>query len=119
MSNYLRDLWNRLEKISVSEKDSPGKRRQNVILVMTATLCCLTGIISGTRNIIMSRPYIEVLMPYLFAAVVGIATLTFFFTKRFSMLLYPFLIMILCIPIFFKMCIGGFSGQGSVHIIFW
>jgi signal transduction histidine kinase len=119
MRNYFRGLWNRLDRISTLDTDSPGERRQKVVLVMTATLCCLTGIVSGTRSVIISRPYIEVLMPYSFAVIVGIAIWIFFFTKRFNLLLYPFLIMILFIPVFFQISIGGFSGQGYVPIIFW
>jgi signal transduction histidine kinase len=119
MKHFFYNLWNRLEKISVLDTDSPGKRRQKVTLVMIAIFCCLTGLLSITQNLITSRPIIEVLMPFMFTIVVGTALLIYFFTRRFNILLYPFLIMILCIPIFFQMSIGGFSGQGSVPIIFW
>jgi signal transduction histidine kinase len=58
-------------------------------------------------------------MPSLFTTVVGLALIIYFFKKRIAILLYPFLIMILIVPILFQISIGGFSGQGSVPIIFW
>ena len=119
MKHYFNHLWNRLEAISVLDTDSPGERRQKVTLVMIAFFCSLTGLISVTRGIFISRPIVEVLMPSIFVIIVGMALFTYFFTKRFAILLYPFLIMILCIPVIFQIGIGGFSGQGSVPIIFW
>jgi signal transduction histidine kinase len=119
MKHFFYNLWIRLERISVLGTDSPGDKRQKVTLVMIAIFCCLTGLLSITQGLVTSRPFIEVLMPFIFTIVVGTALFTYFFTKRFDLLLYPFLIMILFIPIFFQMSIGGFSGQGSVPIIFW
>jgi signal transduction histidine kinase len=108
-----------MEKISVLDTDPPRERRRKVTLVMITIFCCLTGVISITQSIITSRPFIQVLMPLIFIVIVGISLFTYFFTKRFAVLLYPFLIMILCIPVFFQVSIGGLSGQGSVPIIFW
>ncbi|UCE17772.1 MAG: hypothetical protein JSV84_12935 [Gemmatimonadota bacterium] len=119
MKRVFYTLWNRLERISVLDTDSPAQRRQKVILVMIALFCCLTGVISIAQGIRNSRPLVEILMPLLFTIVVGTALFFYFRTKRFPHLLYPFLIMILFIPVFFQISIGGFSGQGSVPIIFW
>ncbi len=119
MKNHFSNLWNRLERASTLETDSPREKRQKVTLVMIALFCCLTGVISITQGLITSRPVIEILMPFSFNIVVGTALFIYFITKRFGILLYPFLIMILCIPAFFQSSIGGFSGQGSVPIIAW
>ena len=119
MKRFMHRLWNHLERISVLDTDSPGERRRKVTLVMIAVFCCLTGVTTITQNLITSRPFIEVLSPLTFTLIVGTALFTYFLTKRFALLLYPFLIMILCIPVFFQISIGGFSGQGSVPIILW
>ena len=119
MKQFFYNFWSFLEKISTLETDSPSKRRQKITLVMVAIFCCITGVITVTQNVMSSSPFIHILMPLLFTTVVGAALIVYFFSKRFVALLYPFLIMILSIPILFQISIGGFSGQGSVPIIFW
>jgi signal transduction histidine kinase len=119
MKPYFQILWNHLEKVSTIETDSPGERRRKLTLVIVAIFCCLTGAISITNSIINSRPVIEISSPLIFVTIVGIALLFYFVSKKFSILLYPFLISILFIPVFFQMSTGGFSGQGSVSIIIW
>jgi len=119
MRRYFFDFWNRLVRVSVLETDTAGEKRQKVTLVMIAAFCTLTGVLSIAQNLITSRPIVEVLMPLTFTVVVGIALAVYFYSKRFATLLYPFLTMILCIPVVFQIGIGGFSGQGSVPIILW
>jgi signal transduction histidine kinase len=119
MKPHFQILWNHLENVSTIETDSPGERRRKVTLVMVSAFCCLTAVLSITNSIITSRPIIEILMPLIFIIVVGIAMFIYVFTKRFSILLYPFLVMVLCIPVFFQMSTGGFSGQTSISIIIW
>jgi len=119
MKNFFKNFWKFFEKISVLETDSPKDRRQKVTLVILVVFCCLTGILSIINGIVNSRPLFETMMPISFTTVVGIALIVYFFTKRFSILLYSFLIMILCIPFLFQISIGGFSGQGSVPILVW
>jgi signal transduction histidine kinase len=119
MRHFLYDFWKKLEQISVLDTDPPAERRRKVTLVMIAVFCCLTGVMSITWNVITSSPFVEILMPLLFTSVVGIASFTYFITKRFALLLYPFLIMILCIPVFFQISIGGLAAQGTLPIIFW
>jgi signal transduction histidine kinase len=119
MRHYFITFWNHLERISVLETDSPGQRRQKVTLVMIALFCCFTGVISIAQNLITLRPIIEVVVPLTFTVIVGTALIIYFYTKRFAILLYSFLTTILCVPAFFQISIGGFSGQGSVPIILW
>lgn len=119
MKKYYQNLWDYVERICLLETDSTTRRRQKVTLVMIAIFCCFTGLITITNNLINSRPIIEVLMPLTFTLIVGIALVIYLYTKRFTILLYSFLTMILCIPVFFQISIGGFSGQGSVPIILW
>ena len=102
MKNHFNNLWRRLENISTSEKDPPAEKRRKVTLVLIAILCCFTGIVAGTRSCLISDPIKSVLIPYLFATVVGLAVLLFFLTKKFPILLYSFLFMILLIPAFFN-----------------
>jgi signal transduction histidine kinase len=112
-------LWSHFERSVVLEADSPGKKRQKVTLVIIAAFCCFTGLITVTQNIIVTRPFVEVLMPFTFTLIVGTALTVYFLSKRFAILLYPFLTMILFIPVFFQISIGGFSGQGAVPIFLW
>lgn len=120
MKKYYRNLRDHFESVSTFEKDSPAVRRRKVTLVLIAILCSLTGIVTGTYSYLVSQPINTVLIPYTFALVVGLAIILFFVTKRFSMLLYTFLFMILFIPALFQWSIGGLTGEpGSVTIIFW
>jgi signal transduction histidine kinase len=119
MKQFLYNFWNQFENRSTLETDSPSERRKKTTLVIIAILCCITGLISIAQTIINSRPIFERLMPLSFTTVVGAAVILYIYTKRFAILLYPFLVMILIIPIFFQISIGGFSAQGTVPIIFW
>ena len=94
MKNMFKNLWMFFEKNSVLETDSPSERRRKVTLVMLTVLCCLSGVLVVTRNLIISRPFIEILMPGTFVMIVGIAFVVYLYTKQFAYLLYPFLTMI-------------------------
>ncbi|MFC1528324.1 sensor histidine kinase [Candidatus Latescibacterota bacterium] len=99
--------------------DSPEERRRKVTLVVITFFCCITGIISGTNNYVISDPIITIIIPYTFSIISGIAIFTYYITKRFAMLLYSFLFLILLIPVLFQWSIGGFTAPGSVTLIFW
>jgi signal transduction histidine kinase len=91
-----------------------------VTLVVVAILCCLTGILAGTYSILTSEPLFSVILPYSFAVVVGLAVLVRWLTKRYHVLLYTFLVMILAVPVLFQCGVGGFTGDpGTVTIILW
>jgi signal transduction histidine kinase len=132
MKQSFLSLWNHLEKVSVLKTDSQSMRRQKVTLVMVAILrrqkvtlvmvailSCLMGVITVTRYYIISGISYAVILPGIFVLVVGTAILLFFVTKRFGVLLYPFLLTILCIPVIFHRSDGGFSGQTGIGILFW
>jgi two-component system NtrC family sensor kinase len=119
MKRLFHNLWLRLERASVLKSDSPDTRRRKVTLAVIAIFCCLTGLYTGAHNYISAGLGVDVLLPFLFATIVGAALILFFLTKRFGVLVYAFLVMILCIPVFFQMSTGGFSPPGVVTIIFW
>jgi signal transduction histidine kinase len=119
MGHFLANLWNTVEKASALETDSPEMRRRKVTLVVVALLSCTMGIITGTNSYITSGLRADALIPYLFTTVIGLALLMFFLTKRFSILLYPFLVMMLWLPVLFQWSAGGFSVPGATSIIFW
>ena len=52
-------------------------------------------------------------------AVVGLALVAFFVTKRFGLLLHPFLIMMLVAPAMYQWSTGGLAGPGSVTLVLW
>jgi signal transduction histidine kinase len=120
MRTLFSNLREDIERFSALDTDYPGEKRRKVTLVLIAMLCCLTGIMSGTRSYFISEPIINILLPYTFTTVVGIALIVFFFTKRFAILLHSFLLMILCIPVIFQCGVGGYTGDpGTIIIIFW
>jgi signal transduction histidine kinase len=119
MKHFFYMLWDRLKRASTLETDSPGEKRRKVTLVVIAILSCVCGIISGTNSSITSGLNVYALIPFSFTIIVGAAMLIFFITKRFGLLLYPFLLMILCTPALFQWSIGGIASPASITIIFW
>ena len=112
-------FWNRFEALCTVESDSERERRRKLTLVVIALLSCITGIVSGTRNLVVAGFNHEVLIPYSYTIIVGSALILFFITRRFSVLLYPFLITMLCIPCLFQLSIGGMTVPGAPDIILW
>ena len=119
MQHFFRTLWARLEKMSTLETDSPGERRRKVTLVIIVILSCICGIFSFTNSYVTTGLSIYVVIPLSYATIVGTATLIFLITKRFGLLLYSFLAMILCIPVIFQWSVGGITSPVTSSIIFW
>ena len=119
MKHYFVGFWNYLEKLSVHQTDAPDAKRRKVTLVLTAILCCLVSILVGTRDLIIAGINSAVVIPYTFTILVGIALIIYFFTKKFSLLLYAFLFTILIMPVLFQWSIGGFSSRAAISLIFW
>lgn len=112
-------LWDHLVRLSVLDTDSPRERRRKVTLVVIAILSCLEGVWSTFNSIAGDEKFVIIMIPIVYIVVVGSSLLVFFLTKRFSILLYPFLIMILVTPVFFQTIGGGFSQPGTISIILW
>lgn len=102
-------LWNRLESILVADADSPEQRRRRATLIAISTFSVIAGIISGTNILLTSGSTTHGLIPCTFSFVVGLAIFVFFATRKFSILLYTFLFMILCTPFVFHCSLGGFA----------
>ena len=119
IKQFLINSWHRLENVCVLETDSPEERRRKVTLVVIVILSCLEGIVSILNSYIQGAAILYMLSPIVFILVVGTGLLSFYITKRFVLLLYPFLLMILCVPVFFQWSVGGFSQPGSNPIIIW
>ena len=116
MKNILHHMWVRLERVSVLETDAPGERRRKVTLVVISCFCIIVGILSGTDLYVTHGPVAEVLMPFAYAIVVGIALLVYFVTKRLPILLYLFLFMILWTPFVLQWVSGGFAASSNVSL---
>jgi signal transduction histidine kinase len=119
MRKVLHRMWSRVELASVLDSDSAEMRRRKTSLVVIALLSCLTGVISITNTLAAAEAARNLIPPIIFIAVIGSATFLFLRTKRLAVLLYPFLLLTLCIPVAFQLIIGGFSGSGSPPIILW
>ncbi len=115
MKNFFLNLWNRLEKASTSDTDSPGERRSKLTLVLIAILCsCITFILIALNYVFLEKLDFGMLM---FLIILCIALSIYFFTKRFAVLVYPFLLMILCMPAIVQSSFGGYREAGDA--IFW
>ena len=119
MKDLYHHVWSRLEKVSTLDTNSPEERRRKATLVVITILCCYTGIFSGTRSFLISEPVSSIIIPFTFSIFSGIALIIFFVTKRFTVLLYSFLFLILLIPVIFQLLGGGYTEPGSIPIVFW
>jgi len=117
MKHALYNLWNRLERLCTLDTDSHEERRHKVTLVVLTGLCVIASIVWGTLYYAILGPTITVFITYGFTVVLGTALLIHFITKRFTLLLYPFFIMILWNPIAMQWSLGGFSASGG--LMFW
>ncbi len=112
MNEVLRDLWTRLESACTLETDPVEERRHKVTLVLLCGVCFFASMVWGALYYAILGPTVTVFITYGFTAVVGTALLVFFLTKRFGLLLYPFLLMILWNPIAMQWSLGGFAASG-------
>ncbi len=117
MKHALYNLWNQLERSSTLETDSHEERRHKVTLVVLTGLCVIASVVWGTLYYAILGPTITMFITYGFTIVLGTALLIYFITKRFTLLLYPFFIMILWNPIAMQWSLGGFSASGA--LMFW
>jgi class 3 adenylate cyclase len=88
-----------------------------VTLVVLTGLCVIASVVWGTLYYAILGPTITMFITYGFTIVLGTALLIYFITKRFTLLLYPFFIMILWNPIAMQWSLGGFSASGA--LMFW
>ena len=117
MKHVLYNLLNRLEKSWTLGTDSHEERRHKVTLVVLTGLCVIVSIVWGTLYYVILGPTVTMFITYGFTVVVGTALLIYFITKRFTLLLYPFFIMILWNPIAMQWSLGGFAASGA--LMFW
>jgi signal transduction histidine kinase len=110
------NLWNRLERINIFDTDSPKERRRKVTLIVITILCCIASVIWGTTYYVILGPTLTMFLTYAFTVVVGTAILIYFVTKRFTLLLYVFFLMILWNPIAMQWSLGGFAASGGIMI---
>ncbi len=112
MKPTLNNVRNFLEGTCTLITDPAEERRRKVTLVVLSGICFIASIVWGTVYYVILGPTITVLITYGFTVVVGIALLVFLVTKRFGLLLYPFLLMILWNPIAMQWSLGGFAASG-------
>ena len=112
MNEILRDLRIRLEGTCTLDSDPVEERRHKVTLVLLCGVCFFASMVWGALYYAILGPTVTVFITYGFTAVVGTALLVFFLTKRFDLLLYPFLLMILWNPIAMQWSLGGFAASG-------
>ena len=112
-------LWNWIEKSSIRETDTPELRRRKTTLVVVAILTCVAGALSLVIAYIQRGPLPNLALPSLYVIVVGSSLLAFRVTKRFGLLLHPFLFMMLLTPAVYQWSTGGLAGAGAVTLVLW
>jgi len=119
MGRPFRGIWRLVESASVLPDDAPEVQRRKTTLVAVALLSCAMGPISVLHSYAAQGLNADIVMPAAYTLVVGAALVTFLLTKRFALLLYPFLLMILCTPVAFQWSTGGLSVPGATTIVLW
>ncbi len=119
MNTFIQDLVNRFELLWKREINDGYSSRQKGTLIIISVFCCLAAIIFGIRYYLQFGVNAYVALPAAFTIVIALGLTAFFITKRFTAILYPFLVMILCIPVLFHFALGGFSGQTGTGTIVW
>ena len=103
-----------LERLCTLDTDAADERRRKVTLVVLTTVCIAASIVWGTLYFAILGPTYSVAITFGFTLVVGAALVVFLVTKRFTLLLYPFFLMILWNPISMQWSLGGFAASGVV-----
>ncbi len=103
-----------LERLCTSDTDAADERRRKVTLVVLTAICVAASIVWGTLYLAILGPTRTVTITFGFTLVVGAALVVFLVTKRFTLLLYPFFLMILWNPISMQWSLGGFAASGVV-----
>jgi len=112
MRQMLSDIRTRFERASVLETDTLEERRHKVTLVVLTAICFCASLVWGFMYLLILGPATTVFITFGFTLVIGAALLVFFITKRLSLLLYPFIFMILWNPIAMQWSLGGFAASG-------
>ncbi len=112
MNQMLAQIRARLERAGTVAADTLEERRRKVTLLVLSGICFVASIVWGTMYLILLGPTITVFLTYGFSLVIGVALGVFFVTKRFTLLLYPFFLMILWNPIAMQWSLGGFAASG-------
>ena len=114
MRRTLSELAARLERVGALETDTLEVRRNKVTLLLISGICFCASIVWTTLYYAIFGPVLAVLVTFSFTAVVGAGLLVFFASKRFALLLYPFFLMILLVPVALQWSLGGFAASGVV-----
>jgi hypothetical protein len=117
MKRYFFDLWDRLEQTLVRDAESPEQRRSRATLIVISSLTVIAGILGGTNTYLFAGATPGVLVQFMYSLIVGLAILVYFTTRRFPILLYTFLFMILLTPLLLHLIIGGFASP--ITIVSW
>lgn len=116
MKPVFSNVWKQLEKLCTLDGDSSEIRRDKVTLVVITGLSTLASIIWGTLYYVLLGPTITTYITFGFTVIVGMALFIFFVIKRFSLLLYVFIFMILWNPIAMQWSLGGFAASGVLML---
>ena len=103
-----------LERLCARHADTVDERRRKVTLAVLTAICVIASILWGTLYLAILGSTVTAAITFGFTLVVGGALIIFLITKRFTLLLYPFFLMILWNPISMQWSLGGFAASGVV-----
>ena len=114
MKDTIGTILGRIEQHCSLESDTHEKRRYKITMVLISALCIVASFIWGTLYYAILGATWTMYFTYSFTVVMGGALTVFCSKKQFSVLFYPFLIMILLIPTTIQLSLGGFAASGAV-----
>lgn len=112
----LRNLVSVAARVGADPNDTDEVRLQKTLLVSVAMLPSLAGIVWGSLYLAYDEPLAAVI-PYAYTALSAISIAILAVTRRFTLFRFSQLLLILLLPFFLLVALGGFVNSGAV--IFW
>lgn len=111
----IQDFFQITQKIGVSSQDEEEERFLKNTLTLISILIGIAGLIWGFMYLILGL-VTTALFPFLYSFAVGLSLVYFHFKKRFFLLLYTELTLILLLPFAVQWSLGGINASGLVMI---
>ncbi|HLF89711.1 MAG TPA: adenylate/guanylate cyclase domain-containing protein, partial [Anaerolineales bacterium] len=110
-------MWNKIllliERIGTSPEDDADTRLQKNLLVSGSVMFITAGILWGILYIILGEPY-PGLIPLLYGIFSAASVVHFAFTQRYHFFRFAQLLLILLLPFFLQIALGGFVNSSAV-----
>ncbi len=102
-----------VERIGVSPEDGPDTRLQKSLLVSGSLMFLMAGFLWGLLYIALDEPY-PGLIPLLYAMFSAVSVIHFAITLRYQFFRFTQIFLILILPFFLQIALGGFINSSAV-----